>query len=322
MIPILFYGTPEIARICLKALLEDSRYQVRGIVTQPDRPVGRKQILTPSPVKSLGLEHGIPVIQPERLKRNMAEFSAAVSALGPLEIAVVVAFGQILPEAALQIPRCGSLNLHASLLPRWRGAAPIQRAIMADDLETGVCLMQMDAGLDTGAVFNSRTIRISQSTTAGLLHDQLAATGAELITSNLASIVAGEIKSVPQSTEGVTYAEKITDRDALINWDRPAKLVSCQIRGLAPRPGAYTFLGTKRLKIFNCSADLLPVSSLPGCLHALSDDSLTIACNPGTLRIDELQLEGKTRVSVADFVKGNVLSTGFHFGSAQATQIG
>lgn len=313
MIPVLFYGTPDIARTCLAALLADSRYTVKAVVTQPDRPTGRKQIRTPSPVKLLAEERGIALLQPERIKKNPAEFAAAVAAIGSFDIAVVVAFGQILPESTLALPRCGSLNLHASLLPRWRGAAPIQRAIMAGDQETGVDLMQMDAGLDTGAVLASKRIAIENDDTAGLMHDKLAAAGASIIVENLEAVVAGRLKPVPQTTEGVTYADKITDADGVIEWNRPARLVSCQIRGLSPRPGAYTFLDGKRIKLFDCSVVDAPVSAGPGTLISASSEGLTIACSPGSLLARTVQVEGKSRVSVNEFLKGNALAAGLQF---------
>lgn len=311
MISVLFYGTPEIAAISLRALLDTSDISVKGVITQPDRPTGRKQILTPSPVKDLALQAGIPVLQPERIKKSESAFIAEVKNLGEIDIAIVVAFGQILPEAVLNIPRCGSLNLHASLLPRWRGAAPIQRSIMAGDSETGVCLMKMDVGLDTGAVFASKKISITAKDTAGTLHDAIAHTGASLIVDNLAAIVAGKLNAVPQAREGVTYAEKISDADSIINWQRSAEEIACQIRGLAPTPGAYTRLDGKRLKIFECRANCTSVQNFtPGQVCFKNNQSFSIACGSGSLEALQVQIEGKKRTNCEEFLRGTAVAIG------------
>ena len=311
MISVLFYGTPEIAAISLRALLEAPGIAVKGVVTQPDRPTGRKQILTPSPVKELASHSGIPVLQPERIKKNEAAFIREVSTLGDIDIAIVVAFGQILPKSALDLPRCGSLNLHASLLPRWRGAAPIQRAIMAGDSETGVCLMKMDIGLDTGAVFSYKKIPITATETAGTLHDAIARTGAALIVDTLPAIVSGKLSATPQADEGVTYAEKITDKDSIINWQRSAEQIACQIRGLAPSPGAYSRLEGKRLKIFECRANTAPVGNfVPGQVCLSSNRSFSVACGSGSLEAFEVQIEGKKRTNCEEFLRGTAMPIG------------
>ncbi len=314
MISVLFYGTPEIAAISLAALLKEKDIRVGCVVTQPDRPTGRKQVLTPSPVKALALENNIHVVQPERIKRSERDFIATINRIGKFDIAVVVAFGQILPEAVLTIPRCGSLNLHASLLPRWRGAAPIQRAVMAGDLETGVCLMQMDAGLDTGAVYASTKIDILPHDTSSSVHDAIAHAGARLICKKLSDIVSGSLRAVPQSNEGVTYAQKITDADSLIDWNNSAEAISCQIRGLSPRPGAFTYIDGKRLKLFSPSAEIKPENeTAPGVIASVAADSITIGCGSGALTIREAQIEGKKQMPIAEFLKGNPLTPGTAF---------
>ena len=314
-ISLLFYGTPKIAEICLHALLVDQRYDVRAVVTQPDRPLGRKQIVTPSLVKALAVSRNIPVIQPENIRNDPQSFAAQIAQYGPFDSAVVVAFGQILPTEALEIPRAGSLNLHASLLPRWRGAAPIQRAIMACDSETGVCLMRMEAGLDTGAVFASATIPISDQDTAATIHDALALTGAELICAHLTEIVMGNLVAVPQSVQGVCYAKKITDSDCLIEWNTNAQTICAQIRGLSPTPGAFTYVQGKRLKIFSAKiSSSSPLPSPPGTILE-SDTALKIACREGAILLTEVQLEGKKRVLISEFIKGNQLATGLTVGT-------
>ena len=303
MTSLIFYGTPEIAAISLARILEESDLKVVAVITQPDRRAGRKQIITPSPVKVLATERGIPVLQPERIKRSSTEFVRSLQAFGDIDIAVVVAFGQILPTEVLSAPRAGSINLHASLLPRWRGAAPIQRAIMAGDAETGVCLMNMEAGLDTGAVYAEEHITISESDDAKSLHDKIASVGARLIVDKIRSIACGEMTARPQSTIGVTYAEKITDADALIDWTRTSKQISCTIRGLSPHPGAHTFLSGKRLKLFSCTATEGSAFSA-GEIAAVNRDSISIRCGEGTLIVREVQIEGKKRVAVEEFLRG------------------
>ncbi len=314
MIRLIFYGTPEIAAVSLKSLLSEKDISIKAVITQPDRPVGRKQLLTPSPVKAIALEQGLPIIQPERIKRTEQEFISSLNALGEIDAAVVVAFGQILPQAVLDVPRKGSINLHASLLPRWRGAAPIQRAIMAGDEKTGVCLMQMDAGLDTGPVFAEKEIAIDPSDTAQSLHDKIAADGARLIVENIRAIVAGTLRAIPQPAEGVTYAEKISDADSLIDWNNSAHAISCQTRGLSPFPAAFSYLNDKRIKLFDCTpaaAAGLP----PGTISGVATDSFTVSCGASSsLIVRGVQIEGKKRVSAEEFLRGNPLPIGARLG--------
>jgi methionyl-tRNA formyltransferase len=304
---VLFYGTPSIAEICLRSLLSHPSLSIRAVVTQPDRPVGRKQIITQSPTKRCALEHGIPVVQPERIRSHEAEFLREIAVLGPYDLAVVVAFGQILPKTVLSLPRMGSLNVHASLLPRWRGAAPIQRAIMAGDCESGVCLMEMEEGLDTGGVYSKARVPIPESMNAQELHDALADAGAQLLRTDLVSIIEGSRKPEPQGNEGITYAKKIVDSDAVIDWKDASTKIHCQIRGLSPTPCAYTRIDHKRLKIIRsrCAPDQrAPTTDQPPGFVEFGSDTLFIMAGDGRLEIDLLQLEGKGVMTSQDFMRG------------------
>ncbi|MFM1847783.1 MAG: hypothetical protein RL417_1257 [Pseudomonadota bacterium] len=300
---IVFFGTPDFAAIGLRALLEIPALEVAAVVTQPDRPAGRGNKMHPSPVKVLAAERGISVLQPERIRKNEGEFLAALSALGPFEIGVVIAFGQILPEAVLHLPRHGCINVHGSILPRWRGAAPIQRAIMSGDRETGVCLMEMEAGLDTGPVFSEHRLPINPDDTFGSLHDKLAAAGAMLLKSDLLRIIGGALCSTPQATEGITYAQKVLGTDQIIDWSRSAVDIAQQIRGLDPVPGATTFLDGKRLKLFSPEVSLSPSPLTPGEIGVFNGQ-LSIGCGNGILSPREVQPEGKRRMSVREWLNG------------------
>ncbi|MCB0336930.1 MAG: methionyl-tRNA formyltransferase, partial [Bdellovibrionales bacterium] len=207
---IIFFGTPDFAVPTLAALIDNPEFEVCAVVTQPDRPAGRGNKLTPSPVKQLALAHRLPVLQPERIKGTTSSFLEELGKLAPIDLAIVVAFGQILPTRVLEFPRAGSLNIHASLLPRWRGAAPIHHAILAGDTETGVCLMKMEAGLDTGPVYVQEALAIAYDDTLGTLHDKLAQMGAQLLIQNLPAILTGSIQAEPQANEGLCYAHKVT----------------------------------------------------------------------------------------------------------------
>lgn len=313
---VLFFGTPHFAAHTLRALLDMPQVTIKAVVTQPDRPAGRGAVLTPSPVKELALSHGIPVLQPTSLRKELASFEASVAKLGPIDIGVVVAFGQILPTAVLELPSRGCVNVHASLLPRWRGAAPIQRAIMAGDSETGVCLMQMDAGLDTGSVYSSASMPIRDTDTAQTLHDSLAALGASLIQRDLPEIVAGRLHATPQLSDGVTYAQKIESVEGNIDWTAPAPVVARTVRALSPHPGAFTFWRGARLKLLvalegpEISAD---TTSPPGTVVTAQRDSLVISCGTGSVAVSELQLAGKKRMRLDEFLRGVTMSPGESF---------
>jgi len=305
-----FLGTPDFAVPTLAGLL-DAGHAVACVYAQPPAPQGRGQALRPSPVHAFALAAGIEVRTPPSLRDP--EAIAAFAALG-LDAAVVVAFGQILPEAVLEAPRLGSYNLHASLLPRWRGAAPIQRAIMAGDPATGAQVMRMTPGLDEGPVIASVRTRIDALDTAGALHDRLAAAGAQLMIEAMADVEAGRAVATPQPQTGATYAKKIRPAEARIRWDRPAARVDGQIRGLSPFPGAWfvveTERGPARIKaLLSCRADAdVPAREvLPG---EVLDDALAIACSHGAVRVLRLQREGRSAQDAEAFLRGFPLRPG------------
>ena len=302
---ILFFGTPEFAAHGLAALLASDQFCVAAVVTQPDRPAGRGGGLRESAVKVLATRHHIPVLQPEQIRRDEPAFLAAAAAHGPFDLGVVIAFGQILPVATLALPQQGSINVHASLLPRWRGAAPIQRALLAGDPETGVCLMQMDAGLDTGPVFSRRQVPIADTDTTGTLHDKLAAASGKLLVQDLPKIAAGEMVATVQPEEGITYAKKIKDVESEIDWGMSSVEIARIIRGFNPFPGAYTSLNGKRLKIF--AAESLPDRQVAtAAVGELSreDGALHVQCGTGRLKLLEVQPEGKKRMLAGAFGNG------------------
>lgn len=312
---IVFFGTPEIASVCLAALVEDPQYRVKAVVTQPDRPAGRGNKILPPPVKVLALSKNIPLIQPQRIKKNLPEFLSQLSALGPFDIGVVVAFGQILPQAVLDLPKSGCVNVHASLLPRWRGAAPIQRAIMSGDSQTGVCLMKMEAALDTGPVYSMATLNISPDDTSGSLLESLGVKGAALLRSDLAAIASGALEAKPQAAAGVTYAEKISNDEAQIHWDMSADSIERLVRGLNPVPGAFTFLNGSRFKIFRSRAlPQTPPSGAPGTLSECSAGKLWINCGSGVISVVEGQFEGKRRAAVEEILRGGMITADSRFG--------
>ena len=302
---IIFAGTPEFAARSLAALLE-YRHSVICVLTQPDRPAGRGLARAASPVKRLALEHAIPVEQPaslgdtrvqEQLRRRLPD------------IILVAAYGLILPQAVLDIPRLGAINIHASLLPRWRGAAPIQRALLAGDRETGISIMQMDAGLDTGAVLLQEAIEISGEDTAGTLHDRLAGLGARLIVRALELLGAGRgLKAMPQSADAATYAKKLDKRETRVNWREPAIVVHRQIRALDPRPGAGTAVRGAELKIWRCV--VAAGQGAPGKILGTGPGGILIACGEGAVLVTELQRAGGKRLVPAEFLRGFPLSAG------------
>jgi methionyl-tRNA formyltransferase len=302
-----FIGTPEFAARSLAAIA-GAGHEIVRVYTQPPRPAGRGQELRKSPVHELAEAFGIEVMTPERFRE--AEVLADFAALD-LDVACVVAYGQILPLAALEAPRLGCLNLHASLLPRWRGAAPIQRAIQAGDEVTGVQIMQMEEGLDTGPVLMSEIVPIAPDDTAGSLHDKLMETGAELWPRTLAALERGSLQAVEQAEEGVTYAKKITSAEARIDWSRPAGEVCDHIRGLSPFPGAWFSLetpkGAVRVKVHFAEPER--GEGEPG---EVLDDHLLIACGRGAVRLKRLQREGKGVMSADEFLRGTVVPAGSH----------
>ena len=295
---IAFAGTPQFALPALRALLA-SRHQVVGVLTQPDRPAGRGRELRAPPIKLLATEHGLPVAQPATLKT--AEGRAALHGWAP-ELMVVVAYGLILPKPVLMLPRMGCLNIHGSLLPRWRGAAPIQRAVLAGDAETGISIMQLDEGLDTGPVLLERRRPIGLHDTAGDLHDALAELGAAALLEAIDGLVTGELLPRAQPAEGVTHAAKIEKSEARIDWSATATQIDRRIRAFNPWPVAETRLAGEGLRLLRSSvADAQAREAAPGTVLGLADDGLRVACGAGVIAISELQRAGKRPVSARDF---------------------
>ena len=296
-----FMGTPDFAAASLAALIA-AGHDIAAVYSQPPRPAGRGQQPRPSPVQRLAESHGLPVLTPTNLKT--AESQQQFAALG-LDAAVVVAYGLLLPRAILESPRRGCLNVHASLLPRWRGAAPIQRAILAGDRESGITIMQMDQGLDTGPILLRRAIEIGPKETGAGLHDRLASLGAELIVEALEGLAAGRLQPTPQPAEGASYAAKLTREEERLDWREPALLLDRRVRALAPRPGAWCEIAGERVKVLE--AEAVEGQGLPG--H-LIDDRLTVVCGAGALRLLKLQRAGKAALPAQDFQRGFPLTAG------------
>jgi methionyl-tRNA formyltransferase len=302
---LVFAGTPEFAACALKAILA-AGHRVSLALTRPDRPAGRGMALRPSPVKELATAAGIALFQPPTLKdpavreRIRAERAEAM---------IVAAYGLILPQAVLDIPRFGCLNIHASLLPRWRGAAPIQRALLAGDAESGVCIMQMDAGLDTGPVLRSERLPIAPGETAGSLHDKLAGLGARLIVEALADLPG---TPAPQPAEGVSYAAKIGKAEAVLDWRLPAAQLERKVRAFNPFPGAVTTLDGAPIKVWR--AGVAPGGGAPpGAVVSAGPEGIAVACGEGALLLTELQKAGGRRLSAASFLSGNPVRPGAVF---------
>lgn len=300
-----FMGTPDFAAASL-AEIAAAGHEVVRVYTQPPRRRGRGKEERKTPVHELAETLGLDVSTPESFRdpEVLAEFAAL-----DLDLAAVVAYGQILPQDALDAPRYGCLNLHASLLPRWRGAAPIQRAIMAGDEKTGVQIMQMEAGLDTGPILLSETVRIFPFDTAGSLHDRLIATGAQMWPRALAALERGSLEAVAQSEDGATYAKKISNDEARIDWTRPAADVANHIRGLSPFPGAWFELPTPKGPV-RVKAHLAKVEEGEGAPGTALDDDLLIACGDEAVRLTRLQREGKSAMEADEFLRGNALPAG------------
>lgn len=296
---IVFAGTPEFSVPCLEAC-RASGAQVVAVYTQPDRPAGRGRKLAPGPVKQAALAAGLPVEQPESLKSPEAQ--AALAAYAP-DLMVVVAYGLILPRKVLAIPRLGCWNVHASLLPRWRGAAPIQRAILAGDAESGVDLMQMEAGLDTGPVLLEKRTPIGRDDTGGTLHDRLSALGAEALAEGLRRTLAGEmLAATPQPAEGVTYAHKLDKAEARLDFARPAIELERTVRAFDPWPVAEGAIAGEHVRIWSARAIERGHDSAPGAMLAASREGIELACGEGALRVTALQRPGGKRISAADYL--------------------
>ena len=300
-------GTPDFAVPSLRALIE-AGHDVCAVYTQPDKPQGRKQILTAPPVKTLALEHNIPVFQPKTLKDG--DEQARLRALAP-EVIVVVAYGKLLPKAVLDIPPHGCINVHGSLLPRWRGAAPIQWAVIAGDEKAGVTTMQMAEGLDTGDMLLTYETEVGEKETAGELFDRLAQAGAELLTETLVKL--DDIIPRHQDDAQSCYAHMLDKQMAVIDWSKSAHEIDCLIRGLNPWPIALTSLAGERLKVF--AAEPVNGRGEPGAvLEADPKKGLTVACGEGALRLVEIQLVGGKRMKATDFLRGHAIETGTKLG--------
>jgi len=305
-----FAGTPPFAAEALAAIAA-AGFAVPVVLTQPDRPSGRGMKLTPSAVKQKALELGIPVLQPPSLKSD--EGRAAALAI-PLDVLVVAAYGLILPQAVLDWPRHGGINIHASRLPRWRGAAPIQRALLAGDAATGVTLMQMDAGLDTGPMIETIEVPIAPRETSGTLTSKLAAAGAAGIVGVLERLARdGRLPATPQPDDGITYAAKIDRAEAVLDWRQPAAALDRVVRAFDPAPGASTHLGGEAIKIWD-AVPLVTGGGAPGTVLAVGAEGIDVACATGSLRLRTVQPAGGKRMPASDFARGRLVAPGATFG--------
>ena len=316
---VIFAGTPEFARVAL-ARLHDAGHAIVLVMTQPDRPAGRGMKLQASPVKQFAQAHGLPLSQPLGLRlqgkypQDAQDARIAIEA-AQADVMVVAAYGLILPQWVLDAPRLGCLNIHASLLPRWRGAAPIHRAIEAGDTQTGVTLMQMDAGLDTGDMLQVERLPIAPEDTTASLHDKLADLGAQMIVHALDQAAAGTLVRVPQPEQGVTYAHKIEKAEAEIAWALPADVIERRLRAFDPFPGASSRVQGEAVKLWRgqCVADA--PSAPAGTVLAADDSGVLVACGVGALRLTQLQRAGGKRLTAADFLRGFPLTAGLVFGA-------
>ena len=305
---IIFMGTPDFAAASLEALI-DSRHEIQAVVTQPDKPKGRKGELTPSPVKVVAEEKGIKVYQP--LKVRDEEFVKTLRAYNP-DVIVVVAFGQIIPLSILQMPKFGCVNIHGSLLPKYRGAAPIQWAVLDGEKETGITTILMDEGIDTGDILLKKTIKIDTDETSGSLFDKLMALGAETILETLDELEKGNLTPTKQGESPTAYAKMLTKAMGLIDFTKSAKELDCFVRGMDPWPSAYTLLSGKTLKLWKVR--VVEGGGKAGSVIEIGKESFTVACGEGAIEVLEVQLEGQKRMSAGDFLKGSTLNIGQELG--------
>ena len=302
-------GTPELAGASLRALLAAPEFSVVAVVTQPDQPKGRGLKLQASPVKEIAMQHQLPVLQPTRAREET--FIQQLRELSP-DLIAVAAYGQILPASILELPRFGCLNVHTSLLPKYRGAAPIQRAILDGEIETGVTIMKMDAEMDTGAILTQEKTPIAPADNSQILHDRLAQIGAALLVRTIPEYIAGKIQPQPQPVEGVSYAAKIKKQDGEIDWTQSARAIGNRVRALTPWPGAFTRLPaqpqSQLLKIWE--AEPVETSGTAGEILQANKSGIVIGCGEGSLRVRTLQREGGRRMSAAEFLVGHPLALG------------
>ena len=301
---IVFAGTPDFSVPTLQLLL-DGPHDIVAVYSQPDRPAGRGRKTTASPVKQLAMQYDVPVYQPVSFKEEAAR--QVLSALQP-DLMVVIAYGLILPQVVLDIPRLGCVNVHASLLPRWRGAAPVQRAILAGDTETGVCLMQMDAGLDTGDVLACTACPIAADDSGSRLHDKLAQLGAQLLSANLAALERGELEPRQQDEALACYAGKLKKSEALIDWDMPADEILRRVRAFNAWPVAETRYAGHQLRIWNARVAPGGTDALPGTVLSVDKTGIEVACGAGRLQLLELQLPGARAVTAGEFVNAHAVA--------------
>ena len=303
---IVFMGTPDFAVPTLEALYQ-SRHEVVAVVTQPDKPKGRGKAMAMPPVKEKALEYGIPVYQPVRVRKDEAFFEE-LTKIQP-DVIVVIAFGQILPERILNLPKYGCINIHASLLPKYRGAAPIQWAVIDGEKESGVTTMMMDVGLDTGDMLEQKAIPLDEKETGGSLFDKLSALGGSMILSTLKGLENGTITRTPQGESGTSYAKMLTKEMGHIDWTKDAVSIERLVRGLNPWPSAYTLYAGKTMKIWSAEVTDLPGERAPGKIH-VTKDRLFLETGEGVLDVKELQLEGKKRMDTASFLRGFQMEDG------------
>ncbi|MGH8753422.1 MAG: methionyl-tRNA formyltransferase [Burkholderiales bacterium] len=307
---VVFAGTPEFAAHILDQLLR-SGFNIARVLTRPDRPAGRGMKDTASAVKRLALSHGLKLLQPQTLKEST--LLDELKRISP-DVMVVAAYGLILPKAVLKLPRLGCINIHASLLPRWRGATPIQHALLAGDTKTGISIMQMDEGLDTGPVLMQARLSIAADDTAQTLHDRLAQLGGEAVVRTLRGIERGDLQPQPQLKQGASYAGKLGKAEAQINWQKEAVQVERAVRAFNPNPGAYTTLNGETLKIWKARLEDR-MSGKPGEIVSVDRRGIVVACGTGAVRIEEVQKAGGQRLPVSEFLSGFALKPGICFGT-------
>ena len=310
MMKIVFMGTPDFAVGTLHALAE-SEHEILAVVTQPDKPKGRGKALQPTPVKEEALRYGIPVYQPKKVREE--EFQAVLRELNP-DLIVVVAFGQLIPKSILELPRYGCVNVHASLLPKYRGAAPIQWAVIDDEKESGVTIMKMDEGLDTGDMIAKAVVPLAADETGGSLFDKLSQIGAQLLIDTIPALEAGTAVCEKQPQESPTpYAAMLNKKMGLIDWNQDASVIECLIRGLNPWPSAYTYLKGKTLKIWQAKVVERQQEAEPGTVICVDKKQLVVACKTNALSIQRLQLEGKKQMETEAFLRGYTIDSGIQF---------